>query len=409
MRWELIAAASLVIFGSAAADPAPRPKRVARDALPPGVTLVARGVWGGGVSPDGTRFAHFTGMRSRQVEVRTIDGATAPVKIATGEKTCSSSACLDDRCGRIAWAPDGSRLAIRTDDGLFEVDVADRSKRRVDTKAARATCEFRFAGDGVLEWLAPGKHGDALMRDGETESVIELPATANEHEIGDRIVITGTWAANAGYRGAWTDLWIVDRVKRKVRKVYHRDGGDPDDQTEPMWDPRLSPDEARVCWQGFGVHCISTRTGKDTLISAKAGQLAGRWGHEKTLPFSPSGNLLAFRVAGTGGDTLMIHDFTTGKTRDVVAPLRHQDHAFQGETMLLLYEQEDARDKTIPPIVRVELADGSETAIVSSPETQYNAPVFAADRTDVLFIGRERGGGRDLVRIDVAEAIAGAQ
>ena len=47
---------------------------------------------------------------------------------------------------------------------------------------------------------------------------------------------------------------------------------------------------------------------------------------------------------------------------------------------------------------------------MTSPETQYNAPVIASGRTDVVFIGRERPGtgGRDLVRVDLAAAAAGA-
>jgi hypothetical protein len=177
-----------------------------------------------------------------------------------------------------------------------------------------------------------------------------------------------------------------------------------------MWEPKLSPDESRVCWLDGGVTCALTRTGRSEVIAPEAGRIAGQWGHERTIPFSPSGRLLAFRVPGTDGDTLMVHDFTTGETHDVLAPMRHQDYAFWGEDRIVLYEQEDYKDATIPPIELLDLADDSETAIVASPETQYNAPVLPPGRTDTFFIGRERphSGSRDLVRIDVSAAIKGA-
>src|SRR5690349_17046529 len=144
----------------AAADKGkPRPK----DALPAGVTMVARSAWGGGASPDGKLFAHFTGSKSRQLKIVTVDTG-ASVTIKTDEKTCSDSACLDNRCSKVAWSHDGARLAMRTDDGLYEVDVDGESKRRVDTDETRASCDFRFAADGPLEWLGPGKKGTALWR-----------------------------------------------------------------------------------------------------------------------------------------------------------------------------------------------------------------------------------------------------
>jgi hypothetical protein len=161
-----------------------------------------------------------------------------------------------------------------------------------------------------------------------------------------------------------------------------------------------------VCWLGTAVHCTLTRTGRDEVLAETGAGRNGAWGHERTLPFSPSGRLLAFRVAGESGDTLMIHDFTTGETRDVLAPMRHQDYAFWTEDSLVLYEQEDYKDATIPPIELLDLADDSETTLVASPETQYNAPVLPRGRTDVFFIGRERphSGARDLVKVDVATA-----
>jgi hypothetical protein len=400
-RWVFLCA----VAGSAAVATADTPKGK-KDGLPPGVTMVARGVWGGGASPDGAKFAHFTGMKSRQLAILTVATGESTT-IATGEKSCSASACLDDRCGLIAWSHDGARLAMRTDDGLWEVDVAAKTKRRVDSADRRAACKFRFAADGPLEYLAPGEKGTALWRDGETDSVVELPQTANAHEIGDTVVVTGRWAAD-GYRGAFTDLWIVDRTHRRIRRVYHHDPDD--DGKEPMWDPRLSPDESRVCWQGLtAVRCALTRNGK-TVEIGETGDAGGRWGHERTQPFSPSGNLLAFRVSGDGGDVLMVHDFANDTTRDVLAPLRHQDFLWQNEDTLLLYEQEDSRDATIPPIVRLDLTDGDDTAVVSSAETQYNAPVVIPGNADVVFFGRERPktGSRDLVRVDIPAAIKGA-
>lgn len=383
------------------------PAAAAADSLPPGVTLVARGTWGGGTSPDGALFAHFTGMKTRKLAIETIATGKSAT-IATDEKSCSDSACLDNRCGRIEWSHDGARLAMRTDDGLWEVDVAAKTRRRVDTDERRASCEFRFAADGPLEWLGPGTKSTALWRDGDDASIVELPKAANATEIGDTVVVTGRWASE-GYGAGWTDLWIVDRTHRKIRRIYHRDADD--DSQEVMAEPKLSPDESRVCWLGTAVHCTLTRTGKDEVLAEAGAGRRGAWGHERTLPFSPSGRLLAFRVAGDdGADTLMVHDFTTGETRDVLAPMRHQDYAFWGEDRIVLYEQEDAKDATIPAIELLDLTDGSETAIVTSPETQYNAPVLPAGRTDIFYIGRERphSGSRDLVKIDVAAAAKGA-
>jgi hypothetical protein len=400
-RWVLVVCA---VAGSGLVAAADTAKRKPKDALPPGVTMVARSAWNGGASPDGSKFAHFTGSRSRQLRIVTVDTGVS-VTIKTEEKSCSDSACLDNRCSRVEWSHDGARVAMRTDDGLWEVDVGGESRRRVDTDANLATCTFRFAADGPLEWLGPGVKGTALWRDGETESVVELPSKANAHEIGDTVVVTGRYATS-GVTG-WSDLWIVDRTHRKMRRLYRRDDGDPDDR---MWEPKLSPDESRVCWMDGGVRCALTRNGKTEVIATAAGTSMGRWGHERTVPFSPSGKLLAFRVATEGGgDTLMVHDFTSGKTKDVLAPMRHKDYTFQGEDLVLLYEQEDWRDRTIPAIARVDVRDGTETAVVSAPETQYNAPIVLPGRTDVVFIGRERGGSRDLVRVDIDAAIKGAE
>jgi hypothetical protein len=403
-----VAGVAGILAGVAMAGPGAKrpPKRVAKASLPPGVSMVAQGVWGGAMSPDGASLAHYTGMKSRQLAITGVDGAA--VTIATDEKSCSSSACLDDRCSRVEWSPDGGRVAMRLDSGLFEVDVASEAKRRVDADDARATCNFRFAGDGVLEWVATRGKGESVMRDGQAESVVDLPKSATATQLGDRFIVSERYEYRR-YPAAWTDLWIVDRQRQKVKRVYHR--ADISDDSTPMYEPRLSPDESRVCWLNEGVRCVSTKTWKQTQIATTAGRGVGRWGHEKTLPFSPSGRLLAYRVGGEAGDTLMVHDFSTGNATDVLAPMRHQDYAFQGEELIVMYEQEDWRDSSIPPIVRLDLDDGSETSIVSSAETQYNSPILSPVRTDVLFIGRERpsSGARDLVKVDVAAAIKGAK
>jgi hypothetical protein len=422
VRFPILAAVAVgAVAGVAIASPRPT-KRVAKPELPPGVTMVARGVWGGAVSPDGAAFAHFTGLRSRQLAIDPVDagGGRERRVIPLGEATCTASACMDSRCSRIEWSPDGAAVAVRTDDGLYAIDVAAASRRRVDTDDAPATCTFRFGGDGVLEYVAPGKRGEVVRRDGEPDPVLKLPPGANSHQLGDRYILTGAWEFRH-YVVTWTELWVVDRARRKIRHVYQRDsiadGADPDvdDGVAPMWEPKLAPDEATICWQSDGVRCLWTKTGKTFALSRGRdrggdtgqpvkGRRGERWGHEKTLPYSPSGKKLAFR----NGDTLMVHDFATGRTTDVLAPVRHKDYAWITETQLVLYEQEDTRDRSIPAIARLDLArgDGAEEAVVSSIETQYNAPVIAPGRGDVLFIGRERpgSGARDLVRVALPAA-----
>lgn len=109
--WSIL----LLFAGAAAAAPGGRRgTRVGHAALPPGVSLVAAGVWGGAISPDGAAFAHFTGTRSRALAIAPIepDSDRAPALVKTGERSCASSACLDDRCARVEWAPDGGRVAV---------------------------------------------------------------------------------------------------------------------------------------------------------------------------------------------------------------------------------------------------------------------------------------------------------
>jgi hypothetical protein len=383
-----LVAASVAFATSSSAQPAKRP-------LPRNVTMIARGVWGGGASPDGKWFAHFTGTKARDVAIVPVAGGKSTT-IEIGEPSCSTSVCLDNRCSAIAWSPDSSRLAYRSDRGLFEIAIAGPSKpARI---AADAECTFRYAADGVLEYVAPGKQANALWRAGRDTPVVELPRDADSHELGDGVVVSGRFASSAG----WADLWIVDRSARKIRRIFHRPDDDP--ASSSMWEPKLSPDQSRVCWQSAGVSCREIGSRRETITVSSVGSQNGRWGHERVLPFSPSGRLLAYRERTSGGGhALRVFDFDSGRSRVVVERLAHKAYAFVDESTIVLYEQVDYRDDTVPPVVRVAVDDGTQTVVVAGPDSEYNAPVIVPGNPRTIFIGRERpnSGARDLVRIDI--------
>jgi hypothetical protein len=344
--------------------------------LPANVTMIARGAHGATMSPDGATLAYFTGLGDRKIVL--LAGGKS-VTFDPKEKSCSDSACLDRRCSRLVWSADSRQIAYAVDGGLYVLDVAKHSARRLD---ATPTCDFDWAA-GKLHWIDAAKE---IHEDG-VKKTAKLPA-ANFYELDGALVLSGK---DLGY-GEMQDVIVNDLRGAKVVSVVTKDR---------VFAPILSPSGDRLCWIGAttGVHCVVLATGKDTVLTLETPRFL-RWGHDRDLPFSPSGHELAFPVERGNDDVMVVYDFTSAKLRDL-AVTKHMDYGFQSEDRLLLYD-DDGNDATIPALDAIDVATAAVHTLVG-PDSEYEAPVPIPGDPHTLYMGRERpaSGARDLVRVTV--------
>ncbi len=314
---------------------------------------------------------------------------------------------------RLAWSPDSRHLAFWTDGGLGVYDL-DTDATRTVTRAtitgfAPYVLAFGFDPAGVLFWV----DGQELWRDGARAAVATLPASTPGYRLFDDAPTGSRWLLSCDYppgyisgtSSACQELWVTDLATGASRSIFKASTTLP-----PAFEPLLSPAQDRVCYLGAQLRCVDLATGADVAIAAAVTS----WGHlgYPARPFSPSGRALTFAVERGDRRVTMVHDFASGTSRPIAAT-GHLDRAFVDEHHLLLFEQWgtiDDQERTRGPRVQVAEIDartGALTPVVIG-RNQMTVPVMVPGHPEVLFMGREIGGGRDLVRVDRRVAPASA-
>jgi hypothetical protein len=363
--------------------------------LPAGVHLLAKGMFHGAVSPDGKWLAYWT-----------YRGDLKLFSVAKFKPVGTLGKNPGGAGFQIAWANDSRHISTwLNNDGLYVVDT--RSKRSQKIHASRDYPDVRaqaFSDEGDLYYVThdlhrvsfqPGfaKPVDRVLSQPPNKPYkiqYAFPSPGVVSTSGSRGLLLASFTTGANE--AVAELWTANLKTGQWRMISQADPG------QPMLEPKFSPAQDRVCFRSSkGLSCVTVETGRQDLIAS--GYIKS-WGADAywMRPFSPSGNLLAYWVESKSDKVLFVHDFSSGLSKPLASVLPYAEFEFQDEQHVVVC---DHGTGPRPQIVRFDLVARTFENLVTSDTNQYASLLFIPGVRDKFFSGRERGGTRDFVAIQV--------
>jgi len=378
--------------------------------LPKNVQLLERpGGTGGKASFDGKWYAYwaFTNKRLRRIGLKlySIPGRKVVLTVpCSKDRSKKAPAFCDGPGSGFYWSRKSPTVVFSTAEGLHELDARTRSLRRIDPYPFWS---YNFGkGDHLyrFRWFRAGKeHRRKVYRDRQLMGILPPPPRFSAAKTRYKNLYDMPWAGDRAhecflgcrvnpYSDATEALWVTFVETRTVKEL-------PRPRGKSCANAVLSPAHEWVCYLAPpALACVNLTTGEQRAIKAGKGyRVTDHVILEGQHPFSPSGGLVGFIGRKKSTRAVFIHDFGAKTTRMLVPSMDpYSSWQFASDEHIILL---DHGGRGAASLMRYDVASGRAQPLIYDNQYATVDPVPGNPR--VFFVGRERQGTRDLVRVDV--------